>query len=551
MHGKPFALAALACLCLTRPAIAADRAKTQVPPATLDALDALFARNVSRSTPGCAVGVRRGEVEAQRAYGQADLERDVANTADGVFNVGSVSKQFTAAAVLLLANEGKLALDDDVRKYLPELPAYERPISIDQLLGHTSGLRDFRATDGLTGRDALPQNNADVLAYAARQRGLNHAPGESHLYTNTGYALLAIIVERVGGRAFADFTSERLFKPAGMTHTQWETDVQRLVPHRALGYTQAEPAHDGRPARFAQMPTARHVVGNGGLLSTVGDLLRWNAALQRDAFGPELTAQLEQRTHLRNGFELDYARGVFVGSYRGLREVQHSGYTGTYTAWLGRYPEADLSIALLCNGDADGVTGREVADLFLPATQQAAATATPVATAAPTDLSGHSGLYRNARDGRLLLLDFPDDARLEDGRYAQGPSTYEFSAQRPDEIVRRRYGQATTWTRLPASTPDASALPEYAGVYESDELLARYEVRVAGSQLMVAVQGLSDISVPLRPLARDVFLALGVDIPIEFQRDKAGRVVRLWLSPNQLRALAFERVDVAKPAASR
>lgn len=510
-----------------------------IPPETLSALDALFAKDVSRDTPGCVVGVRRGQAEAQRAYGRADLERGVANTTDSVFNIGSVSKQFTAAAVLLLAHEGKLALDDDVRKYLPELQDYGRPITIDQLLGHTSGLRDFRATDWLTGRDALPQNNADVLAYAARQHGLNHAPGDAHLYTNTGYALLATIVERASGQAFADFTRERLFRPAGMSHTQWETDAQRLVPQRSVGYAEAEPAHDGQPARFAQLLSARHVVGNGGLLSTAGDLLRWNAALQRNAFGPELTAQLEQRAHLRNGTELDYARGVFVGLYRGLREVQHGGFTGTYRAWLGRYPEADLSVALLCNG-AD-IDAHALADLFLPASQQVASTDAPAATA-PVDLSGHDGLYRSARDGRLMRLDFPKDAELSDGRYRQGASEYALDPARPDEVVERWYGQPTTWTRLPASTPMPVSLPDHAGRYASDELLANYEVRLVGGQLMLSVQGLSEVSVPLQPMAKDVFIALGVDIPVEFRRDEKGRIGSLVLSPARLGPLTFTRV---------
>jgi CubicO group peptidase (beta-lactamase class C family) len=539
-HGRSFAVFFL--LGLSAVSIASERVES-VPADTLAALDALFSPNISSLTPGCAVGVRHGQAEVQRAYGQADLERDVANTTGSVFNAGSVSKQFTAAAVLLLASDGKLALDDDVRKYLPELPPREHKITIEQLLGHTSGLRDFRATDWLTGRDALPQNNTDVLAYAARQHGLNHAPGESHLYTNTGYALLAIIVERASGQPFADFTRERLFKPAGMEHTQWETDVQRLVPYRSAGYAEAEPAHDGRPARFALMPTARHVVGNGGLLTTVGDLLRWSAALQHDAFGPQLAAQLEQRARLRNGAELDYARGVFVGRYRGLREVQHGGFTGTYRAWLGFYPEEDLSIALLCNG-AD-IDAHALADLFLPASRQAAVTDPPI-TAKSADLSGHSGLYRATQDDRLMQLDFPKDAPLSDGRYLQGASEYAFDATHPDEIIEHRYGQPSTWARVPASTPEASALLEYVDHYASDELLATYEVSIAGTQLVMSIQGLSDLKVPLQPVAKDVFIAQGVDIPVEFRRDDRGRIAGLVLSPARLGPLMFARTAAAK-----
>jgi CubicO group peptidase (beta-lactamase class C family) len=537
MSGKTMAFTVFA-LCLAPAALAAGTVPAT--PSAVAALDALFARHVSASTPGCAIGVRQGRMELQRSYGQADLEHGVANSVDSIFNVGSVAKQFTAAATLLLADEGKLRLDDDIREYLPELPDFGTPITIDELLGHTSGLRDFRATDGWTGRDALPQNNADILAYAARQHGLNHAPGTSHLYTNTGYALLAIIVERVSGQAFADYTRERLFEPAGMEHTSWQVDMQRPVPGLSVGYTQIEPARDGKPARFARPTTARHVVGNGGLLSTVGDMLRWNAALQRNAFGPRLTGELEQRARLRNGFEIDYARGLYVGRYRGLRELQHTGYTGAYSAWVARYPQADLSIALLCNGDGDDVYGREVADLFLPA-------GTPPEAKAPqgdpVDLSSYNGLYRDARTQRLALLQFPKDATLVDGRYVQGSMAYVFDDRHPQRLVRSRYGNSATLVRLPAWTAAPAQLKQYVGRYTSDELLSTYEVRLDGTRLAISVRGLSDLTAPLQPVARDVFVAQGIGLPVEFQRDRSGRIVRLSLSPDLLRPLAFDRVE--------
>ncbi|MEZ0472870.1 serine hydrolase [Luteimonas salinilitoris] len=512
------------------------------PPADLDMqLDAIFGQNISATTPGCVLGVRQGEFELQRAWGQADLERGVALTPDSVLIIGSVAKQFTAMAVLLLADDGKLALDDDVHRFLPELPERDPPITIDHLLSHTSGLRDFRATDWLLGRDVLPLTNDDVLAYAARQRELNHAPGASHLYTNTGYALLALIVERASGQSFAAFTRERLFVSADMRHTQWEDDPRQLVAGRAIGYAQAEPAGDGAPAGFVQMPSARRTTGHGGALTTAGDMLRWNAALSRDAFGSGLTAQLEQRARLRNGHTLDYARGVFVGEYRGLREVQHSGYTGTYTTWVGRYPEADLSIALLCNGDADEVDPHAIADLFLAESKRSseAAQDTPATRA---DLSARSGVYRNMQTGDLAMLDFPHEVRLTNGRYVRGPVAYAFDPDRIGRIVQHLYGIASTWERLPAATPAAESLGEYAGRYDSDALLGGYDVRLDGQQLAMSVHGLSSIVVPLQPLARDVFLAQGIQMPVEFRRDGTGRIIALTLSPSLLRGLTFERL---------
>lgn len=502
-------------------------------------------KDISDTTPGCAVGIHANDVDVLRAYGQADLERHVSNSTDSVFNLASSSKQFTAAAVLLLANEGKLSLDDDIRKYLPELPAWDRPITIDHLLSHTSGLRDFRFTDWMTGRDTLAQDNQDVLAYVARQKSLNHAPGESHLYSNTGYVLLAIIVERVSGRSFADFTRERLFLPAGMTHTQWEVDSQNLVDQRAFGYALAEPAQDGQPARFKQMLTARNTYGHGNLLSTVGDMQRWNTALSRNAFGQKLTAQLEEPARLRNGFVLSYARGEFVGKYRGLLEVQHGGYNGVYTAWIGRYPEADVSISLLCNGDADNVSPHDVIDLFLPKNLPARV---PSRSSELEDLSVHNGVYRRTNSEQLALWAFPSQASLDGTSFAMGPYTYEFDASQPERIMRRMYGSVAEWIRVPEWNPAAATLGKFQGRFTSDELLASYDVTFDGQQLKMTLLGLSTLTASLQPRAIDVFEARGLPqmqgLLVVFKRDKAGRIFGLSVAPDALHELPFRKAEV-------
>lgn len=504
-------------------------------------------KDISDKTPGCAVGIQSKGAEVLRAYGQADLERHVSNSIDSVFNIASVSKQFTAAAVLLLTNEGKLALDDDVREYLPELPARERPITIDHLLSHTSGLRDFRFTDWMLGRDALPQHNKDVLAYAARQQSLNHAPGESHLYTNTGYVLLALIVERASGRTFQDFTRERLFEPAGMTHTQWEDDSRRVVDNRSFGYALLEPAQDGKPARFQQMPTARDTFGHGNLLTTVGDMQRWNAALSRNAYGPKLTVQMEEPARLLNGFVLDYARGVFVGEYRGLREVQHSGYNGNYTAWVGRYPEADMAVSLLCNGDGDNVNPRDVVDLVLPKDAPGRDSASRAPASRTTDLSAHSGVYRRVDNGQLTLWTFSKKAGMDGGRYVLGPDTYEFDPNHPARIVRRGYGNASEWVRVPEWKPPTATLSEFQGRFTSDELLAGYNVVFDGQQLTMTVLGLSELSASLQARVPDVFEAQGLPemegLLVEFKRDKDGRISGLAVAPDSLHELPFRKVE--------
>ena len=208
-------------------------------PAALARLDALFAKWNSKDSPGCAVAVsRNGQAIATRAYGMADLEKGVPATPDSIYEAGSDSKQFTAAAILMLAREGKLSLDDDIRKYLPELPTYSAPVTIRHMLHHTSGLRDWGSVAAIEGwpRNSRTASNDDVLEIASRQSELNFAPGAHYLYSNSNYNLAAIVVARVSGQSLADFTSERIFKPLGMTHTSWRDDHGEVVAGRTGAY---------------------------------------------------------------------------------------------------------------------------------------------------------------------------------------------------------------------------------------------------------------------------------------------------------------------------
>src|SRR4051794_36065103 len=252
-------------------------------------IDRIFQRWTT-STPGCAVGVGvNGTSVLERAYGMADLEHDVPNAPETVFEAGSVSKQFTAAAVLLLARDGKLSIDDPVRKYIPELPDYGVPLTIRHMLTHTSGLRDWGEVAGTAGwpRTSRVHTHGHVLDIVSRQKALNFTPGTAWSYSNTGYNLAAIMVARVSGQSFGDFSRERIFAPLGMTHTSWRDDYTRIVKGRAIAY---ESASDGY---HEDMPF-ENVHGNGGLLTTVGDLLRWNENFATPTVGDEAFVTEEQ-----------------------------------------------------------------------------------------------------------------------------------------------------------------------------------------------------------------------------------------------------------------
>ena len=252
------------------------------PPAIGERVDAMVAEQVAATAPGCAVGVARGdEILHARGYGLANLDHGVAITPDTVFDVGSVTKQFTAASIVLLSLDGALGLGDDIRAHLPELPDYGATVTIDHLLHHTSGVRDYLNLMALSGREFYaPISHLDIVELMARQRALNHAPGERYSYSNTGYMLLATIVERVSGRSFGTFARERIFEPLGMTATFLYEDAEQVVPNRATGYA---PGFGGRFRMVHNFSFA--TAGDGQLYTTVGDLLRWSRAFATDRGG--------------------------------------------------------------------------------------------------------------------------------------------------------------------------------------------------------------------------------------------------------------------------
>ena len=327
------------------------------------AVDDIFAK-WSSSTPGCAVGVAvGGKPVLVKAYGMADLEHDVRNTPETIFEGGSVSKQFTALAVQLLAGDGKLSIDDPVRKYIPELPDYKVPLTIRHMLTHTSGLRDWGSVESIAGwpRTTREYTHAHVLETVSRQKALNFESGTNWSYSNTGFNLAAIIVSRVSGTPFAEFSKQRIFGPLGMTHTSWRDDHTRIVKGRAMAYSeQAGEYH-------TQMPF-ENVYGNGGLLTTVGDLLIWNENFVNPKVGSAtLLSEMSTVGHFNDGKPLAYGLGLFVEEHRGVHNVYHSGSTAGYRAHLNRFPETQTSVAVLCNGsngDASRAANR-VSDLFL------------------------------------------------------------------------------------------------------------------------------------------------------------------------------------------
>src|SRR3984893_17014655 len=329
------------------------------------AIDEVFDDLAKPGSPRCALGVyREGGLIYAKGYGLANLEENVAITPKSVFDIGSTSKQFTAASILLLEKQGKLSVTDDVRKYIPELPDYGHTITILHLLNHTSGLRDYLTLMELAGvnTDSVTTDE-DALAFITRQKALNFAPGSEWHYSNTGFFLLSVIVQRASGKTLREFATENIFTPLEMTHTQYRDNHALLIPNRALAYAERDDK-----SGYTLDVSYFEQTGDGAVHTSVEDLLKWDENFYSPRVGgKEFLGEIQERSKLNDGKVLDYAKGLFRGDYRGLQTVSHGGAWGGYRAELLRFPDQHFSVACLCNIGNAGPTrrAREVADIYL------------------------------------------------------------------------------------------------------------------------------------------------------------------------------------------
>jgi CubicO group peptidase (beta-lactamase class C family) len=329
-------------------------------------VDELFARFAAGLSPGCALAVvEQGRVVLAKGYGFADLGRRLPITPRTRFDIASTSKQFTAASVLLLAARGRLSLDDDVRKYVPELPRHDTAVTLRHLLHHTSGLPnyiDLLVKSGKRYKEVTTDD--DALAALAGAPQLQFPPGTAFHYNDSGYFLLSLVVKRVTGRSLRELAAENLFAPLGMTDTRIVDDLTREVPERAVPYERD--AGGG----FQPVSSAWEQTGDGGVNSTVLDLAKWDANFYSGTVGGKaLIAAMTTPGSLANGSPLPYAGGLFLDSFRGHRRVRHPGSWRGFCSELMRLPGRRLSVITLCNvGDADpAALSEQVAGLYLDA----------------------------------------------------------------------------------------------------------------------------------------------------------------------------------------
>ncbi len=506
------------------------------------------AKAVTMPAPGCAVAVSlNGQTVFEKAFGLAEMEHNIPNTPQTIFESGSVAKQFTAAALVLLQQDGKLSIDDPVRKYIPELPDYGSPLTIRHMLNHTSGLRDWFAVRALSGEGAGEHIVTQQMIFdtVVRQKGLDFTPGAEYSYSNSGYQLAAMIVERVSKQKFADFVAERIFKPVGMKNSGYRDDFQRITPGRAQAYSRSG---DG-PWRLNMPMMTGH--GGGGMLTTVGDWLKWNAMLDGRTWNASLVDSLETQGILNNGRKISYALGLTVGSYKGTKQVAHNGATAAYRTFLARFPDKKLSIAIMCNGTApdSGALANSIADeIFGPfPAPPPAANAAVIMIPQP---ERYVGLWKNERtkaaipitldNNQLRFGNIPIRA-MPDGSMMAGANRLTFSSDGTGKFT--SFGASANndtirYTAVAEWQPSAADLAKFNGEWFSDEAEAKVKFTADGQAAFISIK----YSPPsnLKPLYKDCFTD-GEGRLVWFDRDGSGNPMTMHIGAGRMRDMPFVR----------
>jgi CubicO group peptidase (beta-lactamase class C family) len=526
-------------------------------------IDSVFAQWDHWDSPGAAVVVvRDGEVFYQRGYGSAQLEYSVPITPQTVFHIASVSKQFTAMTIELLAQDGKLSWDDDVHRYLPELPDYGRPITLRQLANHTSGIRDqweLLLMAGWRFDDVITREH--ILRMVFRQRELNFPPGSQCLYCNSVYTLLAEFASRVAGKPFREVAAERIFLPLGMSRTRVHDDLEEIVPGRAYSYSPRE------GGGFRNSVLSYSNAGATSLFTTVEDLARWLRNFETGTVGGKAGLEhLATRGLLADGKTIDYALGISHGKYRGAAALSHGGSDAGFRTFLLWLPEHRTGVAVLANLSSfdAGASAQKVVDVLIgdrlgplpPALAQPAPTppAQPaeVPAAVLDEYVGHYQLIIGAlvtiarRDGGLVM-----SQPLEEGEFALTPaSETELWSNGAQLTFRREQGKPSPGftvkvggLNVPAKRIEplpASSIGDLVGRYWSDALATGYELLLEGDQLIARHSRNRDVHLfALAPdqLVGDAWFFAKVAIT----RDSGGKVDGFRLSGDRARNIRFER----------
>lgn len=512
-----------------------------------DAVEKILAPLRDPNAPGCAIGVmQNGRFLYETAFGLADLDTHAPLSPATAFNVASMSKQFTAAALFFLVEDGKVHLSDSVRRFVPELPGYADAVTIADLLHHTSGVRDFGPLLEIAGRAEESLDVAGSLKLLARQTALNFAPGSDYEYTNSDYLLLGAIIERVTGMTLAAYAEERLFAPLRMTNTQFYSQAQKLRG-RALGYVE-------RGARYHRISQPLLLSGAGGLFTSIDDLLHWDANFDNPVVGGATFLNfMFARGRLRSGEPLPYAAGLILGRYSGLEAISHPGSLPGYNSEMIRFPGQHLTVACLCNrADEEGaLLARQIADVYLEDKLRPLRGAANIAYPA-SGFPELDGVWESPQGWILRAWSSTDGLWIElpDGEFKLYPLNQRqlFADTGINRLVLTKFSRdaiALAWDRFPrtvyrrleGASPDAVDPAPYTGDYVSGDADARYRIFLEAGRLWIAGAAASNVAV--NPVGADRFLA--GQWTLHFKRDAGGRVLGLQLHGPRLWNLWFDK----------
>lgn len=532
-------------------------------------LDQLLKNSCQATAPGFSVAVvQHGKLVYEKGYGLANLEYDVPVTPQTIYHIASVSKQFTAMAVVLLEEDGKLSLEDDIHKYLPELPDYGHAVTIRQLLQHTSGIRDQWQTLALAGwrlDDVITQEQ--ILRVLFRQKELNFVPGTRHLYSNGGYTLAAEIVSRVSGKPFPDFCRERIFEPLAMTHTHFHMDNRRIVHDRAYSYSKDGDSYQAEPLNYAN-------AGATSLFTTAPELARWLDNFREPKVGGgRAIERMQEQAVLADGTKIDYVLGLGIGNHRGLKTISHSGGDAGYRSFVVWFPEPELGVAVLtglASFDVGG-TAYKVANALLR--DKLAPEKKPKPVAAP--MAAQTNRHYVKLDSRLVKqfagaykLDAGMTANFfeKEGRFmaelpGQGTAelhplaTNKFFLEMPagqleflaqnNGAMRLKFsheagGGTVTGERISGIAWEPKDLEAFQGTYWSDELETQYTIKLKDGKL--TAEHIRHGKIELSPTMQDQFATREWFMAeVKFQRDRSGRVSGVTLGGGRLTGILFKR----------
>jgi CubicO group peptidase (beta-lactamase class C family) len=549
--------------------------KTQPSDDLAKKVDVFLSQWDKNDMPGCSVGViKDGRLVYKRGFGMANLEYDVPNTPSTLFNLASMSKQFTAMSIAVLAQQGKLSLDDDIRRYVPEVPKYGDTITLRHLIHHTSGLRDYQALvffSGL-GIDKAYSEKA-ILNILARQKNLNFRPGAEYQYSNSGYFLLGVVVGRVSGKSLRAFAEENIFKPLGMKHTMFYDNRFEVVKNRASGY------RVGPDKNIRARSSLDGLVGDGGLLSSVEDLYLWDQNFYEPKVGnKELISMLTTPGTLNGGEKLDYAFGLARGEYRGLPVIQHDGNIGSgYRVQMARFPGQKFTSIVLCNNTAMNqyVIAQKLADIYLegqflvapPVPKRAVEDLPPAIALSEKEALRYAGIYAHPESGRVFRLSVKDGKLINSGLLRGETPVLPVSETRLllvagagvtelnpvfsnsgsiSEIrILTKSGKPDVFVPVKPPLDSPQQLSEYAGTYYGDEFDADYKISLKGNNL--ALQIGESLEAPLAAAYADVFTAEGGRINFSFTRDDkgniAGFVFNAAVDGREVKGVTFKRLQ--------